>query len=267
MVLRPDSFTEQAQEVLRQSQELVRRYRHTQWDAEHILMALLGQDEGVPADLLTGAERAARGHACTAAQPAGAVSQAGQPDQPDFHDSQGRGNPIQGKGRGRPARRPVCQRRAPAHRSHPGAAGPRGRRAERVRTRHRKGVPGAPQGARQPQGHRPEGRKQIPRPRTIQHRPHPARLPGQAGPGDRARFRDFEGHADPHPPHQEQSRIDRRRGRGQDGHRRRSRPVHRLRQRPRGPPGTPSACPRHGRDSGRGQVQGRVRRATQGRHG
>ena len=52
MVLRPDSFTEQAQEVLRQSQEMVRRYRHNQWDAEHILMALLGQDEGVPADLL-----------------------------------------------------------------------------------------------------------------------------------------------------------------------------------------------------------------------
>ena len=52
MVLRPDSFTEQAQEVLRQSQEMVRRYRHSQWDAEHILMALLEQDEGVPADLL-----------------------------------------------------------------------------------------------------------------------------------------------------------------------------------------------------------------------
>ena len=52
MMLRPDSFTEQAQEVLRQSQEIVRRYRHSQWDAEHILMALLGQDEGVPADLL-----------------------------------------------------------------------------------------------------------------------------------------------------------------------------------------------------------------------
>ena len=52
MVLRPDNFTEQAQEVLRQSQEMVRRYRHGQWDAEHILMALLDQEEGVPADLL-----------------------------------------------------------------------------------------------------------------------------------------------------------------------------------------------------------------------
>ena len=53
MVLRPDNFTEQAQEVLRQSQEIVRRYRHQQWDAEHILMALLEQEDGVSVDLLT----------------------------------------------------------------------------------------------------------------------------------------------------------------------------------------------------------------------
>ena len=52
MVLRPDNFTELAQEVLRESQEMVRRYRHSQWDAEHILMALLDQNQGVPSDLL-----------------------------------------------------------------------------------------------------------------------------------------------------------------------------------------------------------------------
>ena len=52
MVLRPDNFTEQAQEVLRESQEIVRRYRHPQWDAEHILTALLEQKEGVTLDLL-----------------------------------------------------------------------------------------------------------------------------------------------------------------------------------------------------------------------
>ena len=52
MVLRPDNFTEQAQDVLRESQEIVRRYRHPQWDAEHILMALLEQKEGVTLDLL-----------------------------------------------------------------------------------------------------------------------------------------------------------------------------------------------------------------------
>ena len=53
MVLRPDNFTEQAQDVLRESQEVVRRYRHQQWDAEHILMALLEQKNGVSPEILT----------------------------------------------------------------------------------------------------------------------------------------------------------------------------------------------------------------------
>ncbi len=52
MVLRPDQFTEQAREVLAKSQEIVRRYKHNQWDSEHVMMALLEQSEGVPAEIL-----------------------------------------------------------------------------------------------------------------------------------------------------------------------------------------------------------------------
>ena len=52
MVLKPDDFTEQAQEVLGRSHEIVRRYHHSQWDVEHILMALLEQEEGVPVEIL-----------------------------------------------------------------------------------------------------------------------------------------------------------------------------------------------------------------------
>ena len=52
MVLRPDNFTEQAQEVLSRSQELVREYAHSQWDVEHILLALLQLEQGVPVELL-----------------------------------------------------------------------------------------------------------------------------------------------------------------------------------------------------------------------
>ena len=52
MVLKPDDFTEQAQEIIGKSQEIVRRYQHSQWDVEHILMALLEQEEGVPAEIL-----------------------------------------------------------------------------------------------------------------------------------------------------------------------------------------------------------------------
>jgi ATP-dependent Clp protease ATP-binding subunit ClpC len=50
--LKPERFTEQAQEVLAASQELVRRYRHNQWDVEHVLLALLEQEKGITRDIL-----------------------------------------------------------------------------------------------------------------------------------------------------------------------------------------------------------------------
>jgi len=50
--LRPERFTEQAQEVLAASQELLRRYQHNQWDVEHILLALLEQEKGITRDIL-----------------------------------------------------------------------------------------------------------------------------------------------------------------------------------------------------------------------
>ena len=53
MVLRPDQFTENAREVLGASQELVRRLRHTQWDAEHVVYSLLEEREGVPAEIFS----------------------------------------------------------------------------------------------------------------------------------------------------------------------------------------------------------------------
>jgi len=48
----PEKFTEQAQEVLAASQELVRRYRHNQWDVEHVLLALLEQEKGTTQEIL-----------------------------------------------------------------------------------------------------------------------------------------------------------------------------------------------------------------------
>ena len=52
MVLRPDEFTDAARQVLHDSQQIVQRYRHSQWDAEHVLMALLEQQQGASADVL-----------------------------------------------------------------------------------------------------------------------------------------------------------------------------------------------------------------------
>ena len=46
-MMRQDRFTEQAQEVLAGSQEMVRQHRHAQWDVEHVFLALLGHKDGL----------------------------------------------------------------------------------------------------------------------------------------------------------------------------------------------------------------------------
>jgi ATP-dependent Clp protease ATP-binding subunit ClpC len=50
----PERLTEQAQEALAASQELVMRYRHSQWDVEHILLALLEQENSLASEILKG---------------------------------------------------------------------------------------------------------------------------------------------------------------------------------------------------------------------
>ena len=51
--MRQEKFTEQAQEALALSQEVVRQYHHSQWDVEHILLALLRQEAGLVGEVLT----------------------------------------------------------------------------------------------------------------------------------------------------------------------------------------------------------------------
>ena len=46
-MMRQDRFTEQAQEVLQTSQEMVRTHSHAQWDVEHVLLAALSHKEGL----------------------------------------------------------------------------------------------------------------------------------------------------------------------------------------------------------------------------
>lgn len=50
--MRQEPFTEPAQEALAASQELVRQYKHNQWDVEHVLLALLRQEKGLVGDIL-----------------------------------------------------------------------------------------------------------------------------------------------------------------------------------------------------------------------
>jgi ATP-dependent Clp protease ATP-binding subunit ClpC len=50
--MRQDRFTEQAQEVLAASQELVRKERHAQWDVEHVLLTLVHHPGGLTQQVL-----------------------------------------------------------------------------------------------------------------------------------------------------------------------------------------------------------------------
>jgi ATP-dependent Clp protease ATP-binding subunit ClpC len=50
--MRPDRFTEQAKEAIGSSQQMAVQYQHSQWDVEHILMALLVQQQGLVPEIL-----------------------------------------------------------------------------------------------------------------------------------------------------------------------------------------------------------------------
>ena len=52
MTSQNDNLTNQARLLLQNSQELVRRFRHNQLDVEHILLALLELEDGVPSRIL-----------------------------------------------------------------------------------------------------------------------------------------------------------------------------------------------------------------------
>jgi len=51
-MVRPEKFTEQAREVVASSQEIAIGYRHSQWDVEHIFLALLRQEGGIASQIL-----------------------------------------------------------------------------------------------------------------------------------------------------------------------------------------------------------------------
>ncbi len=51
--MKQERFTEQAQEALVASQQLVGQFRHNQWDVEHIFLALLQQERGLVGDILS----------------------------------------------------------------------------------------------------------------------------------------------------------------------------------------------------------------------
>jgi ATP-dependent Clp protease ATP-binding subunit ClpC len=51
-MMRQDRFTEQAQKVLQDSQQMVRDHKHAQWDVEHVFLALLQLKDGLAKELI-----------------------------------------------------------------------------------------------------------------------------------------------------------------------------------------------------------------------
>lgn len=50
--MRQEKFTEQAQEVLAASQGLVHQFKHSQWDVEHIFLAMLSHQDGIAREII-----------------------------------------------------------------------------------------------------------------------------------------------------------------------------------------------------------------------
>src|SRR4030043_286577 len=50
--MKQERFTEQAQEALQASQQMAMQYKHSQWDVEHILLAMLVQRQGLVGEIL-----------------------------------------------------------------------------------------------------------------------------------------------------------------------------------------------------------------------
>jgi ATP-dependent Clp protease ATP-binding subunit ClpC len=49
--MRPERYTEQARDVIAASQELAVKYHHSQWDVEHLFLALLRQEGGIASQI------------------------------------------------------------------------------------------------------------------------------------------------------------------------------------------------------------------------
>ena len=52
MSLSRDAFTEMALKAIESSHEILRRYQHSQWDVEHILLALIKQENGLTQQII-----------------------------------------------------------------------------------------------------------------------------------------------------------------------------------------------------------------------
>ncbi len=227
-MMRQDRFTEGAQEVLAASQELVRKERHSQWDVEHVLLAMLTHERGIlPAvfeKLNVDVPRLKN-----AVETALAKSPKLQYDVVQIYTTPRIVRMLE-------AANAEAERLQDEYVGveHILIAMADEREGESARILKQFGIdketylPGAAGGARRRASGQPDGGDEVQGARQVQHRPDGGRAAGQARPGDRPRGRDQARDADPEPAHEEQPGDHRRGRRRQDGDRRRAGAEDRL---------------------------------------
>ncbi len=248
--MRLDKLTVKAQEAVQAAQSLADQHDHQAIEPEHLLLALLQQQEGVVGPLL--AKLGARPEAVSA-QVQAEIDEApeGAGRRAHVRVASLRGRDQSRVGRGAAAEGRVRLDRAPAHRHRPGKDRRRHPHPRRQRRDPRGHLPVARRGARHPAGDRPEPRGEVPGAPALLEGPDGPRAQGQARSGHRPRRGDPPRDPGALPPHQEQSRADRRARRRQDRHRRGPGPAHRGRGHARGAARQAPGRPRHRRHAGR----------------
>ena len=226
MALDPNRWTLKTQEAFTAAVEPARAASNPEVTPDHLLAALLGQEEGVVLPdprRRSGVDAAAR-CATAADERLGQAAQGLRRPRPAWAATLPR-RPRRGRRGPRRAATTSTSRPSTCCSPWPTASASPARSCSTA-------LAG---GAGQPPGHQPEPRGAVPGAREVRPRPHRGRPPGQARPGHRPRRGDPPRHPGAVPPHQEQPGAHRRARRRQDRHRRGPRPAHRRGRRARGP--------------------------------
>ncbi len=260
-----EKFTDRARSMVQAAQTQALRAGHQRIVPEHLLKALLDDEQGLATNLI----KAAGGdpQAATDRRRCGARQAA---------EGLGRGHPdLYRPGAGAAARRGPADRREGRRRLCLGRAAADGRRhgqghrgGEDPRFRGRPSADAERRDRRPAQGpHRRHGQRRggLRGAEAICPRPDRGGARRQDRPGHRPRRGDPPLHPGAQPPHQEQPRADRRARRRQDRHRRGAGHPHRQRRRPRIAQGQAADGARHGRADRRREIPRRVRGAAEGR--
>ena len=253
MALDPNRWTQKTQEAFSRAVEAAKAESNPEVTPDHLLAALLRQEEGIVLPILQ-----RLGLAPLAVRNAADDAVAKLPKAYGGEARLSRELQQVARRRRRGARR--AQRRVPLHRAPPARAGrPARRRAASSCSPRMQEVRGS---------HRvtsPEPRGAVPGPREVRPRPHRGGPGREDRPGHRPRRGDPPRHPGAVPPHQEQPGAHRRARRRQDRDRRGPGPPHRRGRRAREPEAQAAHQPRPRFDGRRRQVPRRVRGAAQGR--